>query len=264
VQVHAETRNFVQVLTAQRRAWILDLLRRDGQLVAKQLATELDLSDDTIRRDLRELAAEGKLQRVHGGALPASPAIADFSVRRHVATEGKTAVGRAAAALVQPGQTVIIDGGTTAQQVVRHLPPDLGATVITHSPTIACELVSHPSIEVLVIGGRLFKHSIVTCGAIAIESILRISADAFFMGVTGVHPTAGLTTGDAEEAAVKRALSRRSAETYVLASSEKIGTASPFTVMPMHEATAVIIESSTPDAQVVALRREGVELIRAG
>ena len=136
--------------------------------------------------------------------------------------------------------------------------------MITHSPTIACELVAHPSIEVLVIGGRLFKHSIVTCGAIAIESILQISADAFFMGVTGVHPTAGLTTGDAEEAAIKRALSRRSAETYVLATSEKIGTASPFTVIPMQEATAVIVEASTPDAQARALRRAGLELIRAG
>jgi len=252
------------VLTAQRRALILDVLARDGQLIAKDLAAELDLSDDTIRRDLRELAGEGKLQRVHGGALPASPAIADFAVRRHVATEGKTAVGRAAAMLVRPGQTVIVDGGTTAQQLARHLPLDLDATVITHSPTIACELVSHPSVEVLMIGGRLFKHSIVTCGSIAMEAILQVSADAFFMGVTGVHPTAGLTTGDAEEAAIKRALSRRSAETYVLATSEKIGAASPYTVIPLHEATAVIIESSTPDGQVRALRRKGVELIRAG
>jgi DeoR/GlpR family transcriptional regulator of sugar metabolism len=251
------------MLTAQRRALILDVLRRDGQLVAKELATELDLSDDTIRRDLRELAAEGKLQRVHGGALPASPAVADFSVRRQVATEGKVAVGKAAAALVRSGQTVVIDGGTTAQQLARHLSHDLEATVITHSPTIACELVAHPSIEVLVIGGRLFKHSIVTCGAIAIESIVQISADAFFMGVTGVHPTAGLTTGDAEEAAIKRALSRRSAETYVLATSEKIGTASPFIVIPLAEVTAVIVEASTPDAQARALRRAGVELIHA-
>ena len=252
------------MLTAQRRALILDVLARDGQLIAKDLAAELDLSDDTIRRDLRELAGEGKLQRVHGGALPASPAMADFAVRRHVATEGKTAVGRAAAMLVRPGQTVIIDGGTTAQQLARHLPLDLDATVITHSPTIACELVSHPSVEVLVIGGRLFKHSIVTCGSIAMEAILQISADAFFMGVTGVHTTAGLTTGDSEEAAIKRALSRRSAETYVLATSEKIGAASPYTVIPLPESTAVIIESSTPDAQVRALRRKGVELIRAG
>jgi DeoR/GlpR family transcriptional regulator of sugar metabolism len=113
------------------------------------------------------------------------------------------------------------------------------------------------------IGGRLFKHSIVTCGSIAMEAILQVSADAFFMGVTGVHPTAGLTTGDAEEAAVKRALSRRAAETYVLATSEKIGAASPFTVIPLQESTAVIIEASTPDPQVRALQRKGVELIRA-
>ena len=251
------------MLTAQRRAVILDVLRRDGQVVAKDLAAELDLSDDTIRRDLRELAAEGRLQRVHGGALPVSPAIADFSVRQYVAPAGKAAVGKAATALVRTGQTVIIDGGTTAQQMARHLPRDLQATVITHSPTIACELVSHPSIEVLVIGGRLFKHSIVTCGSIAAESIAQLSADTFFMGVTGVHPVAGLTTGDAEEAAIKRALSRRSAETYVLATAEKIGAASPFTVIPMQEATGVIIEVATPAAQVRALRRAGMTLLRA-
>src|ERR1700753_119617 len=109
------------MLTQQRKSHILDLLRRDGQVVAKSLSAELSLSEDTIRRDLRELARDGLLQRVHGGALPASAATVDFSGRQQVAPDEKVAIGRAAAALVQPGQVVFIAGGTTAVQMARHL-----------------------------------------------------------------------------------------------------------------------------------------------
>ena len=214
------------MLAAQRKDLILATLRSEGRVVAKELAAELDLSEDTIRRDLRELAAEGRLHRVHGGALPASPAVADFTVRTGIGQEAKVEVGRLAAGLVRPGQTVAVDGGTTALQLARHLPRDLVATVVTHSPTIAVELATHPSVEVIIVGGRLFKHSVVAAGAAAHEAIGRISADVFFLGVTGIHPVEGLTTGDADEAAIKRAWSQRSAETYVLGSGEKIGAAS--------------------------------------
>ena len=114
-----------------------------------------------------------------------------------------------------PGQVVIVDGGTTTSELIAYLPADLRITVVTHSPSIALGLVEHPSIEVILIGGRLYKHSIVTVGAAAIEGIDNIHADLFFMGVTGIHPEAGLTTGDFEEACIKRAFSCRAAETVV-------------------------------------------------
>src|SRR5438552_7727773 len=158
------------MLTDQRKRRILERLRRDGQVVAKDLSAAFGSSEDTIRRDLRELAASGLLLRVHGGALPASPAVADLPARRSMATDAKAAIGRAAAGLVRPGQVVILDGGTTAREVARHLPADLRATVVTHSPTTAAELEGHPHVEVLILGGRLFKHSMVTVGAIAIEA----------------------------------------------------------------------------------------------
>ena len=175
------------MLTTQRKLHILKLLKRDGQIIAKDLSLELELSEDTIRRDLRELAQEGLLQRVHGGALPASPAIADFAARESIATVAKIAIGRAAADMIQPGNVVIVDGGTTAVQLVRHLAANLEATIVTHSPTIAVELVHHPGIEVILIGGKLFKHSVVAVGAAAIEAIARIRADLYFMGATGIH-----------------------------------------------------------------------------
>ena len=218
---------------------------REGQVVAKTLSETLALSEDTIRRDLRELASEGLLQRVHGGALPASAAVAGFGQRQGVATDGKIAIGRAAAAMVRPGQVVFVDGGTTAIQLVRHLPRDLTVTIATHSPHIAIELINHDGVTVEMIGGRLFKHSVVAVGAAAIEAIGRIRADIYFMGVTGVHPDVGLTTGDAEEAAVKRALCRFAAETVVLASREKIGAASPYVVVPIKEVGTIIVERTT-------------------
>src|SRR5215469_2097151 len=125
------------MLTSQRKDYLLRILRETGQIVAKTVSQELGLSEDTVRRDLRELAEEGRLQRVHGGALPASPAVGDFSRRQQLSTQGKAAIGRAAAGMVRPGQVVLLDGGTTAVQVARHLALDLNATVVTHSPTIA-------------------------------------------------------------------------------------------------------------------------------
>ena len=194
------------MLRAQRQEWLVDRLRRDGRLVARDLATELAVSEDSVRRDLRELAAAGLCQRVYGGALPVSPAIADYSTRQDVAIASKEQVAAAAAALVRPGSVAIIDGGTTALAVVAALAPDLEATVVTHSPTVAAALADHPGVEVQILGGRLFRHSMVACGAAAVEAAQGVSADVFLLGVTGVHHEAGLTTGDAEEAAMKRAL----------------------------------------------------------
>src|ERR1700735_5435585 len=175
------------MLTTLRKQQLLSRLKQDGKLVAKDLSLEMGVSEDTIRRDLRELAQEGLLQRVHGGALPTSPAMADFAGRETLTAQGKVAIGQAAAGMVRAGQVVILDGGTTARQVARHIPLELKATVVSHSPTIALELVNHPNVEVILIGGRLFKHSVVAVGAAAIEAIAQVHADVYFMGVTGVH-----------------------------------------------------------------------------
>lgn len=251
------------MLAAQRREYLLGALRRDGRIVAKDVAADLGLSEDSVRRDLRELAADGLCQRVYGGALPASPAIADYAGRSTLSVAGKQQVAAAAVRLIRPGATVIMDGGSTALALAKAMPPSLACTVITHSPTVAAALVEHPTAEVLILGGKLFKHSAVACGAATMEAAQQVSADAFFMGVTGVHPDAGLTTGDADEAAMKRALASRAAETYVLASSEKIGAASPYRVIPLGQASAIITDVPPESATVQELRARQVEVITA-
>jgi DeoR/GlpR family transcriptional regulator of sugar metabolism len=248
------------MLTSQRKLFLLDILKQEGRIVAKTVAGRLEVSEDTIRRDLRELAGEGLLQRVHGGALPASPAMADFAARQHIAVDDKSAIGRAAAQLIQPGQVVFIDGGTTSAQLVRHLPPDLRATVITHSPSIAVDLSTHPSIDVIMLGGRLFKHSVVGVGSATVEAIRQVRADLYFMGVCSVHPEAGLSTGDYEEAGVKRALSAAAAETIVLASPEKLATASPYQVIPLDELSALVTMASVPAELLAPYRARGISI----
>jgi DeoR/GlpR family transcriptional regulator of sugar metabolism len=249
------------MLAAQRRDLLLERLRLDGRLVAKDLAAELGVSEDSVRRDLRELAGAGLCQRVYGGALPVSPAIADHAGRERLEPASKQRVAAVAARLVVPGSTAILDGGTTVLAVVRALPLDLAATVVTHSPTVAAALVDHRDVEVFLLGGRLFKHSLVTCGAAAVEAAQGVTADVFLLGVTGVHHEAGLTTGDADEAAMKRALARRAADTYVLASAEKIGAASRFVVLPLGDVTGVITDADPDVPAVRDLVEAGVELV---
>ncbi len=250
------------MLAAARREHLLERLRQDGRIVAKEMAAELGLSEDSVRRDLRELDAAGLAVRVYGGALPASPAAVDYAGRTAVAPESKRRVAAAAAALIERGSTVILDGGTTTRALVDAIPRSLECTIITHSPTIAASLLDH-SARVFVIGGELFKHSAVASGAAAVEAANRIGADLAFLGVTGVHPTAGLTTGDPEEAAMKRVLASRAGETYVLASSEKIGAASRYEVLPFDAVTAIITDGDPQHAVLREIAAACVTILRA-
>ena len=240
------------MFASQRKQQILQILAVEKQVMSGELSQRFNVSEDSIRRDLRELAGEGKLQRVHGGALPISAAIAPIETRKNVQIASKQAIARRAAALIQPGQVVIIDGGTTTEEMVRCLPADLACTVVTHSPGIAVALVERPLIEVILIGGRLFK-----------QGIARINADLFFMGVTGVHDRAGFTTGDYEEAAIKRALAARAAETIVMASQEKLNSASAFAIGELSLASTLIIDGLLDEALQAKLTQHGIETIRA-
>ncbi|WP_075075284.1 DeoR/GlpR family DNA-binding transcription regulator [Longilinea arvoryzae] len=250
------------MLAAERRQYILNRLHRDGKVVAVELSADLELSEDTIRRDLRELAAAGLLQRVHGGALPASPATVPFSARQQQSTAAKLAIARAAAGLVRDGQVIILDGGTTTLLVAQNLPPDLHATIVTNSPPVASALAAYGAIEVIVVGGRLFKSSQVAIGAAAIETIKQIRADLCMLGVCSLHPEVGLSVPDSEEAYVKRAMIESSAEVAALVSAEKLGTAAPFVVAPISALTHLVTETGLPEPVLDDYRRLGLTIVQ--
>jgi DeoR/GlpR family transcriptional regulator of sugar metabolism len=248
------------MLTTERKALILDRIRKGGRLVAKEFAEEFSLSEDTVRRDLRDMAAEGLLTRVHGGALPIQPDLPDFTARRGVASSEKQRLGGKAAQMIKPGQIIFLDGGTTNAELARALPKTFVFTVVTHSPTIAAELEHHPTAEVVLIGGRLYKHSMVAVGAVASAAISAIRPDIFFLGATALHPRHGFSTGDFEEAAIKRQVAAQSAETWILATKEKLDAASPVTIMPLEAATGVVVPGDIGRSQRDMLEAAGLRL----
>ncbi|OCP36878.1 DeoR/GlpR family DNA-binding transcription regulator [Ensifer sp. LC163] len=250
------------MLTTQRRALISARLSRDGEIIAKRLAGELELSEDTIRRDLREMAAEGLLQRVHGGALPLVPPLPDFAARQEIAGDVKRRLGRKAAGLVIPGQTIFLDGGTSNAEIARALPREMRLTIVTHSPTIAAELERHEA-DVILIGGRLYKHSMVATGSAAVAAIAGIRVDIFFLGVTAIHPVHGFSTGDYEEAAVKRAILGQAADTFVVATAEKFGATSPHHVADADDIAGLIVPEDMNGYALGPYRDKGMTLLSA-
>ncbi|MEW5961195.1 MAG: DeoR/GlpR family DNA-binding transcription regulator [Chloroflexota bacterium] len=249
------------MLTAERQQYILTTLRREGKVIASELSAALGVSEDTIRRDLRKLAEARLLQRVHGGALPSSPAAASYAARQSQATSAKAAIARAAARLVLPGQVIILDGGTTTLQVAQHLPIDLHATVVTNSPPIAVALAGHPRIEVLLVGGRLDKDSLVSVGAATVETFRMIRADMCMLGICSLHPEMGITVPDLEESYVKRAMIASAAEVVALASVEKLGTAATYTVGPLSELTHLVTEPGVSEEVLAPYRALGVTIV---
>lgn len=244
------------MLAAQRKDHLLNLLARDGRVVAKAVADDLGVSEDAIRRDLRELAEEGRLLRVYGGALPIPAADRPVRDRHDIATESKERVARQAVTRIHPGSTIILDAGTTALAMARLLPSGAGITVITPSPAIALAVAEHSDARVIMIGGELARHSMVAGGGLAMEAIQHLAADVFFVGVTGVDPAHGLTTGELDDAVTKRAIASRCAETVVLASEEKIGAASRYPVLPFEAISDVItdpLDANPLVAEIAAL-----------
>jgi DeoR/GlpR family transcriptional regulator of sugar metabolism len=251
------------MFNAERRQFILDRLHRDGRVVATELSTELDVSEDTIRRDLRDMAAEGLIQRVHGGALPQSPAVVNYTARQHLASSAKRNIAQVAARLVQNGQVIILDGGTTNVLVAEHLPTDLQATVITNSPPAAVALKDHALVEVVLIGGRLYKHSLVAIGAEAIETLRMIRADLCMLGVCSLHPEVGISTQSLEEAHVKQAMIESAAEVIALVSAEKLGTAAPYIIAPLNELTHIVTEREVSEAALAPYAEQGITILQA-
>jgi len=232
------------VLTAERRQAILATVERDGRVVASELVLSLGVSEDTVRRDLRDLAAQGLLRRVHGGALAPAPPTGPFSQRLEVSSEEKAALAEAALPLLVGARVIVLDGGTTTLELARRLPPLYDGTVITNSPPVASALAHHPKAQVTLVGGRLLKDEQVAVGAAAVEAFHTVRADICVLGICSLHPDVGVTTHDDEEAYVKRAMVACAGEVIALATADKLRTASPWVVAQLADIDSLVTDGS--------------------
>lgn len=223
------------MLTAERKQAILAQVERDGRVVASELVTSLGVSEDTVRRDLKDLADQGLLQRVHGGALASAPAAGSFTQRLEVSHEEKAALAEAALPLLASARVIVLDGGTTTLELARRLPLLYDGIVVTNSPPVASALANHPKAEVMLVGGRLLKDAQVAVGAAAVEAFHTVRADVCVLGICSLHPDIGVTTLDDEEAYVKRAMVASAGEVIALATADKLRTASPWVVAQLSE-----------------------------
>jgi len=250
------------MLKEERHRRILELLETEGRLVAAELPGVLGVSGHTVRRDLDELADTRSLQRVHGGALARSPVASTYEGRQIQSVDGKIATARAAATLLEPGQVVILDGGSTALHLVDAIPPGHTGTFVTHSPPVAAALGRHPGLEVITVGGTLDPRAMVSVGARAIETFRGISADLCFLGVWALHVTGGISTAYYEEAEIRRVLVECADRVVGLVSREKLGTAAAFTIAPATALTHLATEPDVPDAVLRPFADLGLRILQ--
>jgi DeoR/GlpR family transcriptional regulator of sugar metabolism len=247
-------------LPQERRQQILEKLQAEGKLIATDLSAMYGVSEDTIRRDLRDMAAEGLLKRVHGGALPLAPQ-RPYAERAQQNSPEKVAIAQTAARLVQNGQVVILGSGTTNHEIARYLAPSLRATVVTISPQIALTLLDHRFVEVILVGGQLNKSVCAAIDAEALAQLSRYHADICFLGICSLHPQAGYTVALYDEAAINRAIIAQSGEVVAAATGDKLGTIAPYKVAPLSEITHLVTEPHLPADVLEPYRQAGLEIL---
>lgn len=250
-------------MPAERQQHILAVLRTEGRVVAADLGHRLRCSDDTVRRDLDRLAAEGLVQRVHGGALAVNDSVVPYAVRAGELGAEKAAIAATAVRLIKPGSVVLLDGGTTCCEFARQLPPDIQATFITPSPTAALELVKRRDARVQLLGGQLSAETRSTVGAAVTDALHNIRPDLCVLGPCGLHPTLGISVSDIDELPVKVAMIDSALAVVALAVTQKLGTVLPFRVGPISKLTHLIVNDKAPESDLMPYRDQGINVISA-
>ena len=214
------------MLAMERRAKILELIRRDRIVKLAELRGMFDVTDETLRKDLDAIEETGEITRTYGGALLREGGeknlLPPASERRTINHEGKNFIGRLAASLIGPGEAVFLDGSTSSLYVARHIPEEQNITVVTNSDAVVQELSKSKSINVMCVGGMLRKRNMSYVGTAAVSMIReQCYASKMFFSCYGVSQMAGLTDSDEAEAEIKRAMMERAGMLVFLCDGSK-------------------------------------------
>jgi len=249
------------MLNEERRRSIVEMLHREGRVLVASLARHFRTSQITIRKDLEVLDNQGLIQRTHGGALPLqSGALLDPTLREKEKQhqEEKIRIAMAAAKMVEEGQSVLLDSGTTTTAIARALKDIKKLVVITNAINIAAE-VAGTNIEVILTGGMVRKNSFSLVGPVAEQGLRQLSADILFLGVDGFDTQLGLFTPNLFEAQVNRVMVEISRKTVAVCDSSKFGRRSLCNIMPATAVDHVITDKNIAKQELQALRDAGIK-----
>jgi DeoR/GlpR family transcriptional regulator of sugar metabolism len=246
------------LIPAERQRLLLERIERDGRISSAQAAIEFATSEDTIRRDLRELADANLVERVHGGALRKSLLSHRFETRLNPIETTRLATH--ALSFLRSGMVVLLDQSTSNLSLARQIPSSLGLTVVTPSPDIAMAALDRGISQLVLVGGRLDPQSRSSSGAGALEQIGRIRPDLCFLGACAIDITAGITAMDYDDACLKRAMVGASASIVALITADKLDTRSAFAVAPLASLDHMVTESTISKGLRQRYGNAGVEI----
>lgn len=239
----------------ERHAFIIKEINLHNKVLSSELSQKLNVSEDTIRRDLAELADAGELIKVHGGALSRSYHY-PIQQSKTYAHEAKKAIGKKAIQLLRPGAHILIGTGTTMLELVRQIPDSLEATFFTVSPLMALELATHPLLKVILIGGQLDMSSQINIGEKPIAELAEIKVDICLLGAYGIDPKDGLTEYDWSVAQVKKAMLRSARQLAIITIAEKLDSSLPMVLCPLKNIDYLITELNPNDPRLDGYRNE--------
>ena len=248
------------MLKKERQAYILHQVNLHNKVLSSSLCSEIKVSEDTIRRDLQELADEGKVIKVHGGALSHSFNQVHFPTDGVYSQQQKKKIAGKAIPFISNGMFVLTSGGTTILELGRSLPPQLKATFISGSIPAILEYMHHPNLDVIMIGDRISKNSKITVGPEAIAKIRQMKADLCILGTNAIDAEHGITDNDWEVVQLKKAMIESSKKVICLSIAEKIGSVQPIRVCGLDEIDVLITELSPDDALLAPFREKGVSV----
>ncbi len=235
------------MLKRERQAYILHQVNLHNKVLSNSLSSEMEVSEDTIRRDLQELSEDGKLIKVHGGALSPSFNKITYPPNNVYAQTDKRIIAEKAVSLVKDGMFVLTGGGTTIIELARALPNDLSATFVSGSIPAIVEYMNHPSIDVIVLGDKVSKVSKITIGADALTRIKNIRADICFLGINAIDLENGITDNDWDVVQLKQGMIASAQKVVCLTISEKINSLQPIHVCGINKIDVLITELHPTD-----------------